>query len=484
MTAATLERWRISRDEIRAELAAGAKPKEFVCLGCAAKVELVATVYPVLAELSAWLKTHSKITLQPRDDVYTFETDGSWSIHRARYSLKELAAGPMARVTEDVRRFKPTGVVCLANFLPFPSKEKFRDVLFNYYKSAAKADHPFVVGKGHTIQIAKTDAEEYLVIDYIRASGTRYYGVANNDTISTIDPNLRHSSWISVFVALNNAINDIFLSGAHKGIKVYPTVDARDPEDLPLLAANLRRYADRFGEFGIEIVERDPLGFGTKSMGATVVGLTDREIPRDQQLRPGQILLATRPIGDLAPLTEILIQQSLGEDVSHLQELRLKVLETMLTPNFEASRVIANYLPMKGEPFNDDEHITACRDMTGPGLLALEELAQDSGKDVYLDDVKLHDELVARVDMPNPTSGTNGAIIIGGMPRVAERVFRDLRAVGYAPWVIGRVEADARGTPKILIRDSLARYGFLKGVKKGIFEHYEFGPGRALPKLS
>ncbi|MGH7823234.1 MAG: SelD-related putative sulfur metabolism protein, partial [Candidatus Binatia bacterium] len=421
-TAPALDRWRVPLTELREELARGQKPKEIVCLGCAAKVELVSTVYPVLEELSRWLREKTKITLQPRDDVYLFPTDGEIEITRGSYAVADLVAGRTEQVTEDVRRAKPTGLVVLTNFMPFPSRDRLKKAFFSFYEAADRAGVPFTVGKGHTIQIAKSEREEYIIAEYVRSTGSRLYGVANNDTISTIDPNLEYASWVSLFVAVNNALNDIFLSGVHRNIRVHPTVDARDPADLPKIRAAMAKYERFLEPLGIEVVDPGPLGFGTKSMGATVVGITDREVPINQRLLPGQILIATRPVGDLAPLTDLLIRQSLDEDASDLQSLREHVLTEMLTPNVEAAKIIANYLPAKGSAFDRARHVSSCRDMTGPGILAVEELAQDSGNDVYLHAMELHDERVADVEMPNPTSGTNGAIIIGADAPVAERV--------------------------------------------------------------
>ncbi|HLG42295.1 MAG TPA: SelD-related putative sulfur metabolism protein [Planctomycetota bacterium] len=476
-----LQQWKPAREDILRELKTGQKPQEMICLGCAAKVELVSTVYPVLREVSRWLREKTRIRLQPRDDVYHFETDGSIHVQRGRYKISDLVEGRAEAVARDIQSYKPDGIVVLANFTPMNptvGRDKMKRALMGYYEAAARTNHPFTVGKGHTIQIAKSEDQEYMIVDYFKSSGSKLNGVANNDTISIIDPNLQYASWISVFVALNNALNDLFLCGVYKNLKVHPTFDARDPSDVAPIREALKRYGDRLAPCGIEIVDKEPLGFGTKSMGATVFGTTEREIPINQRLATGQWLIATRPVGDLAPLTEFLIQQVLEEDVGHLETLRMKVLETMLTPNIEAARIIESYLPRKGEAFNVDKHVTTARDMTGPGILAVEELAEDSGMKIYLDDIKLHDELVAGVDMPNPTSGTNGAIIIAAQPDVARSVTRELKEAGYSPWLMGRVEE--KGDPKILINDKLQRYPFVKGIQKGIFEHYEFVKARRL----
>lgn len=465
-----MTKWNIPKELILQELENGQKPKEFVCLGCAAKVELVSTVYPALTELAGWLKNNTKIKLQPRDDAYLFTTGGTYEVKRSKYSVKDLIEGKTDVVTRDIKEDSPNGIVMLANFLPMPTKEKLYNTMLSFYKAAAKADHPFTVGKGHTIQIAKTPDEEYVVVDYIKSSGNKLNAVANNDTISNIDPNLKYSSWIAVYVSLNNALNDLFLCGVYKNIKIFPTFDARDPDDLPSIKRALSEYKKQFG-FDIEFTE--PLGFRTKSMGATVFGTTDREIPINQNLYEGQVLIATRPVGDLAPLTEYLIRQTLDEETSDLEELRLKVLSLMLTPNVEAAKIIESHLPFKGEKFNPDVHITCCRDMSGPGILAFEELAQDSMCDIYLHDVKVHDELIGNVDMPNPTSGTNGAIIIACSEKLSGQVVKELTAAGYNPWIAGKVLKKST-SPTMHINQTLDRYPFIKGVRKGIFERYQF----------
>jgi selenophosphate synthase len=470
-----LARWTIPAEEIRAELAQGTLSREIVCLGCAAKVELVSTVYPVLEALREMLHTRSRIRLQPRDDVYQFETDGPIAVDRGVYSVAKLAEGDgeIGRVAADVTRCAPDGLVMLACFAQLPGQEDLRRAFMAFYEGAIRSGRAFTVGKGHTIQIAKTPQQAYIVADYVRASGRARIGVANNDTISTIDPNLPHSSWISVFVALNNALNDLFLSGVSRDLRVIPTYDVRDPADAPRIQDALRRYAERFRGMGLAIEDRGPLGFGTKAVGATVVGTTDREIPVNQRLLPGQVLIATRPVGDLAPLTDYLIRQAVEEETGSLEALRLHVLQQMLIPNVEAARLIERHLPFKGEPFDPARHITAARDMTGPGMLAVEELAQDSAAEVYVDDIVLHDERVADVEMPNPTSGTNGAIILAAMPDLAGRLLDELKALGHAPWVIGRVEG--RADPgRILLNENLRRLRFLTGIEKGLFERSAF----------
>jgi selenophosphate synthase len=220
-------------------------------------------------------------------------------------------------------------------------------------------------------------------------------------------------------------------------------------------------------------MEIEPLGFNTKSVGATVAGITDREVPKNQGLLPQQILIATRKIGDLAPLTEFLARQLLEEDVSDIEPIRLEILSTMLEPNIKVAELIGRYLPGKGEPFDPERHITCCHDMSGPGLLAIEELAKQSGVDIYLHDIKLHHPIVEKVAVKNPTAGTNGAIIISASRKIAHEILAELENSGYQPWIIGKVLQNT-AVPRVLINRNLQRYRFIEGVKEGLFENFEF----------
>jgi selenophosphate synthase len=477
-----LDRWKIPPGEIEKELQAGKRTREMVCLGCAAKIPLVEVVYPVLHEIRQELSGFPQIKFEPREDSYFFETDGGpVEIYRGVYSVQRLVEGraeEIENVRADVDRFDPTGVVLLVSLTASPSKEAFKKAMTSFLKAASAGVKPgksLSIGKGHSIQISKTPADSYFVADYIRAKKGKFYGVANNDTISTIDPNLKHSSWISVFVGLNNALNDLFVEGVYKNIEIYPTFDTRLPDEEAEIKKALRLYEERYRDMGIRIHDAPKIGFNTQSNGATVYGVTDKEGARNENLQEGDILIATRPIGDLAPLTEYLIRESLEESTGDIEEIRKKVLAWMLLPNFEAAKILARHLPAKGEPHDPERHISSARDMTGPGILAVEELAQDSGVDIYLHNLVLFADWIGNVEMPNPTSGTNGAIIVAGRRKVAKKVYGELERAGYEPWIIGEVLRKSRD-PKILIRQSLKRHRFLVGMKKGIFENYVFVP--------
>jgi selenophosphate synthase len=451
-----------------------------ICLGCAAKVDLVETVYPVLAELGRAIRASAPITLQPRQDVYIFDSDGRIEVERGVYALDDLVAGRDGRVEEDVRRARPDGAILLASFTANPSRQAFLDGMLAYARAAGRARHPFTLGKGHTVQLSRTPAEQLIMVDYVRSGRGGLRGVANNDTISTIDPNLPHSSWISVFVALNNALNDLLLCGVTQNLTFYPSYDGRTSRDESDIRDALARYQERFRELDVRMVDRGPLGFGLKAIGATITGTTDREVPRNEGLLEGQMLIATRPAGDLAPLTLYLIRQALGEETGDLEDLRLRVLGEMLAPNVEAARLIARYLPPAEHAFDPARHITATRDMSGPGILALEELAQDSGRDVYLHDLALHEAHLAEVEMPNPSAGTNGAIIIAAHEEVAREVWRDLVASGHHPWLMGEVLASS-ATPAVQVREDLARFPFLASRRRPFFSNGRFVPARPLP---
>jgi selenophosphate synthase len=474
-----IDRWKIPLEEIEAELKRGRKPTEMVCLGCAAKIPLIETVYPVLEELKPHLESTSQIRFQPREDVYLFESDGKISVQRGIYSVKDLLEGRSDQIPAEIQSFRPNGIVLLISLKALPSRDAFKQALLSFFNAVKRANHPLVVGKGHSIQISRTDEETYLVADYIRSRKGDLWGVANNDTIATIDPNLRHSSWISVFVGLNNALNDLFVSGVYKNLTLYPSYDARTPGEEEEIRNSIQKYLNTFREMECKVIDRGGLGFRTNSNGATVIGTSEHEIPCNWNLRPGDILIASRPLGDLAPLTEYLIRETLEEDTAEFESLPLHSLQWMFIPNVDAAKIISQFLPMKGQPFDSQRHITTARDMTGPGILSVEELAEDSGVDIYIDSIRFFDERLASVEMENPTSGTNGSLIMACHPDLVKRIMEELRQAGYDPWVIGKAVEKSK-EPTILLTEELRRYRFLSGYEKGIFSRYQFVPARRL----
>lgn len=444
-----------------------------ICLGCAAKVDLL-QLYPVLEELSSWLSKNTGVTIQQRDDVYIAETDGSYTINRAAFRVEDIERGNTSGITSAFERFKPSGIIMLANFMPFPTNERLLRIFKEFYSAAGKGHAEFTVGKGHTIQIAKNSSEEYIIVDFIRTWGNGRYLVANNDTISHIDPALEPSSWLNVFIAFNNALNDLFLCGVTTGANIYPTCDRR-LECNGQLGSSVEMFSRYFPQFHVHRTEY--IDFNTKSVGATVVGVTDKEIPRNSNLQGGEVLIATRPLGDLAPLTEYLIRQMTGEDTAPVQKLREHVLNIMVQPNLEAAEVINRNLPSKGGPFDPQRHIYCCRDVSGAGILTLEELAEDSGVDITLDRIVFHDESLAYVDMPNPTSGTNGAIIIGCKQQLAQTVLAELKSADLEPWIVGRTLPKSGKEPKIIINESLTKYPFIRGaLGQCAFKNFAFKP--------
>jgi len=171
-----IDHWKVSRAEIERELKQGKRPKEMVCLGCAAKIPLVETVYPALEEIKEELKIFPQLRFKPREDAYFFDSDGSAvRLKRGIYSVKALVEGKpevINQIQTDIREFKPSGVVLLISLTAAPTQDAFKQAMLSYYRAAAPALSPLApltVGKGHSIQISKSADQTYLVADYIKA---------------------------------------------------------------------------------------------------------------------------------------------------------------------------------------------------------------------------------------------------------------------------------------------------------------------------
>ena len=467
-----VDKWKLDTKNIAIELAGGTIPKEAICLGCAAKVNLVDTVYPALDRVRERTRNLKHVSFQKRDDSYIFESDGQFSLERVVLPLMDVGNSKSENITDALRKSGSGGAILLFNFTPQPKVDLFVDVLSNLLFSIEDAQIDTVVGKGHTIQLARVPEETLVMADFIGHSHGNLFGCANNDTISTVDPMLPHTHKFAVSIAMNNTLNDLFIFGITHDFILYPSYDARNDEDIQAIRESLKWYEATFGGMGLEIRDLGPLGSNNKLIGATAIGFTDREIPINSGLVPGQRIIATRPIGDLAPLNEYMMRKSLGENVDDLENLRLKVISTMLVPNVEAAKIIRDYLPEKGREIDPSKHITATRDMSGPGLLALEELSEDSHCDIRIDQMNFHDEMIPDIEVTNVTAGTNGAILIAAVDGLHDEIMSRLTEAGYDPWVAGIVE-ERNDNPGILLNPDLKRYEFLT-FGNGFFSNFSF----------
>ena len=468
----SIKRWLIDESDISVELSKGDIPNEMICLGCAAKVSLTDTVYPALDEVRKKVEHFQHVKFQQREDSYFFKSNREFSLERIVLPLEKVYDSKSREITDTLRAAGSGGSILLFNFKPQPKIDFFTTVLVNVLESMEDAETSTVVGKGHTIQLSRIPEETLVMADFIGHSSGDYWGCANNDTISTVDPMLPHTHKYPVAIAMNNTLNDLFVFGITDGFILYPSYDARDDDGIDKIRESLRWYESRFSEIGIEIRDLGPLRTNNKLIGATAIGFTDREIPLNAGLVEGQKIIATRPIGDLAPLNEYLIRVSLEEDLTDIEPLRRKMIQTMLIPNVDAARIISNYLPPFGETIDPTKHITATRDMSGPGMLALEELSEDSSCDIHIHDIHFHDEMIPGVEVTNVTAGTNGAILIAAVDGLHEEIFTRLDDAGYEPWVVATV-GEKSDKPTMILDPSLKKYEFLT-YGKGFFRNYRF----------
>ena len=467
-----INKWKLSSDFIVNELNSGTIPNEIICLGCAAKVSLVDTVYPALDKVRDRIKNLKHVSFQKRDDSYIFEADGKFNLERIVFPLTKVAESVPSETSDVLRKAGSGGAILLFNFTPQPKIDFFVDVLVNFLNSMETAETDVCVGKGHTIQLARVPEETLVMADFIGHSKGSLWGLANNDTISTVDPMLPHTHKFAVTIAMNNTLNDLFVFGIYENFVLYPSYDARNEEDIETIRQSLKWYEKTFSGIGIEIRDLGPLNTGNKLVGATAIGFTDREIPINTGLVPGQKIIASRPIGDLAPLNEYLIRNALEENVQEIEPLRRLMISTMLIPNVEIAKIIHDYLPPRGETIDSKKHITATRDMSGPGMLALEELAQDSLCNIRIDTINFHDEMIPNIEVTNVTAGTNGAILIAASDGLDKEIMARLSDAGYEPWIAGTV-VERSDTPTMILNPELKKYEFLSRGK-GFYGRFRF----------
>jgi selenophosphate synthase len=422
--------------------------------GCSVKLDLQDVVYPALRQVG----------LASRVDAHVHAGKIAES-RRLVIPLKDLSAKADSWASA-IAEFGAESVIELFSTSSdyFKERDKTRAEFAKFMSEKSRildlasrlSGKPLKFGKGHSIRAGG----DMLIFDLLRYAPGSGYSLSNNDTIITADSLLRHDSPVTVFTALNNALNDLFLMGVTEELTVFP-VYGGSAEQVRNIQAALVAYQEFYKQrrAALHIQDSGPLENGLKIVGATVTGQARHELPGLSGLQPGQILLATRSLGDLSVLA---MHRELHFPLSEhpeMDQLRLEVLQRMTMPNFAIAGVLRKFLPNLGEQFDSSRHLTFSTDISGPGLSVLEEGARASGVDVYIENMQFIDERSLRFYRKNQTSSTNGPILLAARPQVAERLERELKLLGLTElWTVGRVISSSV-EPTVYINPELqARY--------------------------
>jgi selenophosphate synthase len=435
-------------------------------------VPLRSLLYPALKRVKRKL-CDTNIKIELGNDAYIFESNRKIGLKRRLYPLFSFKGRGRQKVREAIRKFKPASAIILASYINPASRNEIIDSLYGFYKAVSGGRTPFSIGKGHSLEISKIPGQKFILADYLISRKGNYYGAASNDAIVTVDFNLKHSSWLNIYISLNNALNDLYALGVYRDIMLYPVYDSIYENDNRLIKKSLASYLSKFKKYNYSLVDSGPLGLGLEIIGSTVVGFFEKEPPRISNLLPGQLLIVTRPIGDLAALVLYIIRQVNTELSADIRRVKLDVLGKMATPNIEAAKIISDYLPLKGSNFDRKRHITATKDISGEGISAFEDMAFRSKTNIHLDEIQLHTDESSGLNLPNNTSCTNGAIIIAADEKPARGIINRLEGAGYRPWIAGRAGLKSE-KPVIFLKKSLKKHPFLKYRSRQLFSRYKF----------
>ena len=437
----------------------GMDPLRWVA-GCAVKVDLVTVVYPALRRLRPTLKELG-VTVAHREDCDIFPLGKEEPVITRRvYDPKSDSVD-----TVDIRRIDPKRAISLVQVHQRNAENDvtFGDWLLSVYNKIGKAGVNFFVGKGHSIITTYPDAE-FALFDFISHKNGQAEGwnLANNDTIQVIDPTLDPGSPEQTEVGVCNSLNDLVALGCYENLRLLPVIDAPNEE----LAQKIRGHMESFAKRnGIKLVEAESPNKKKLLIGATFIGDMRKEPPtHEEYLEEGMKVLVSRPFGDLAPINTYLsaladetFLKLLEEQDSSLEEVRSakdQIIETMRQPNLKIGRIINEYLPDYGEEFNASEHIVSTGDVSGPGILIFQELAEKAKVDIKIDNIPLcYPSYVKFVTenflMDNATAGTNGAVAIIARDNIIDEIKGKLRKEGYEPHVIGEILGKGEGIVKV-----------------------------------
>lgn len=424
---------------------------ESLSLGCSVKVDLYDVLYPAIELLRDEI-SRLNLIIAPREDAAI--------VKGAEAELRRLFLDP-----EDPRvdpafleSYAPDLAIVLVQLYmaKAATPDKFAEYAAKLYKALGSSRHRVWLGKGHSIVSTKKGAE-FFMVDFLKVKGDEGYILANNDTIQVIDPSEDLDSPLQVAVALNNALNDLYVKGVHKDIAIAPVYDA--PEQyFGRIEATVKEHASSLGK----LVEAPLPRRGYLLLGATAYGPLDKEPPTFyNHINEDFVVIVTRPFGELAYFTTYVaihtdeeLLKAFEKSVKPLEEFEKEkraVLELMARPNVEVARVVYEHLPELGGRFDPESHIAATIDVSGPGVFVFKEVAERAGVDVELHDVPLLGPAVSKFAaenfiMPDATAGTNGAIAIFVHKKLADVLLDELEKVPWLrPSVIGRVLGKGEG---------------------------------------
>jgi len=436
--------------------------------GCAVKVDLLRVVYPAIHKLRPQLR-RTNLVIAPREDADVFPKCGDGiELYRRIYSL-----GTKTEVdVNDIKNLGPLrAIVVIQIYQRYADKpEKFIELVGPVYLKLASAGTPIHLGKGHSI-ITPFAEDQFALFDFITIGKGKVEGftAVNNDTIHIIDPSEEPGEFKQVSGALSNSLNDIFVLGVYENLRIAPVINAVSEDLKEKIWRNAEIYSKKYG---VEIIDVPQPKRGKLLIGATVLGDTTKHPPMfANKVEVGMKVIATRPMGELAPINVYLSSiidesiindlENLGISFSKLEEMKNKAVDIIATPNIKSAEVINKYLPRFDEDYNPYEHIALTTDVTGPGIYVIKELAIKSRTTIKINEVPLLFPKISEIAtkmfiIPNATSGTNGAFIIIAPETIATDIVKDLKSKGLEASIIG--EVINKGEAKVLAPKDLRKY--------------------------
>jgi Selenophosphate synthase len=436
------------RERVRVYREAGVA-LESLSLGCSVKIDLYNVLYPALALLKDEVKKLN-LVIAPREDAAIMPGSGA-EMRRYFLDVESPYLGELEVLAPDL------AVVLVQLYMAkAATSDRFAHYAAKLYKALGSSRHRLWLGKAHSIISTKPGAEFYMV-DLFKIERGPGYVLANNDTIQVIDPMEDFDSPLQVAVAVNNALNDLFVKGAYKDVHVAPVYDAPRPY-YERVEQRMLEYAASLGK----LVKAPQPQRGYLLLGATAYAHLDREPPTYyDKIDENFYIVVTRPFGELAYFTTyvaIHTDEGLYKEfekgvmpIDEFEKEKRRVLELMATPNIDVARVIYNHLPDLGGRFDPEQHVAATIDVSGPGIFVFKEVAERANVDVELFDIPLLNPKLSlfaaeNYIMPDATAGTNGAVAIFLHKKLVDTVLDKLEKIPHLkPTVVGRVVGKGEG---------------------------------------
>ena len=328
--------------------------------------------------------------------------------------------------------------------------------------------------------------KQFAILDFIdmRRGNKIGYIISNNFLTQITDVTQSPDSQIHSNIAIAGALENINLLGCTAEFRLFPIYDAPN-EDI---VEKLRKNFDILSINGNNIVVEDysSVKLDTYLIGSTATATTYKELPtRYDQIEENMKVIITDKMGSVILANLFLLTKINNKNIEFFEKNNISfeflkdknedIFKIISQPNFRLGKIISEYCPKFGEPFNKQSHITAVFPVSVDGIFAMRRLSEYLNREIVLEKIPIKYREISKFAIreflvENSTAAMNGCHVIIATREVSDLIIPELRKINLEAEMIGSV--GKHGKPLLTIKDGnikeyvLPKSGLFKKPKK------------------